>query len=390
MGIYLIIFAVILFWGAKIAPKGQFHEDFLSLKVSKGVQGFCAICIITHHFCQQYLQSGEGAGVMTPFALIGFLFVGIFFFFSGYGLYKSYKTKPGYLNGFLRKRLPVVLVPLYLINAILTIIVIASNSTMYSDGNPLCFGFDNIIFRITTFLGITLMNTNAWYMVTIAIFYIAFYLAFRNNRDEDKAFRTMGIFSVVYIVLGILAGHGPLWLQGEWWYNSSLLLFVGMYVARNEKKIISYIQSRYAKIMVLCTISTVVMTMVAIAATQMLSYYRPGVIGRLFCVVCLVFETSATILFVSFVLIGTMKIKLSNKILDFLGKIALEVYLIHKFFLIFFNSQYVTISNQVLYLAAVFAATIVASIVFHKIDGAIVHAIKGNKAKSNRNEVYRA
>ena len=46
MWIYLIIFAFILFLGVKIAPKGNFNEDFLSLKVSKGIQGFCAICII--------------------------------------------------------------------------------------------------------------------------------------------------------------------------------------------------------------------------------------------------------------------------------------------------------------------------------------------------------
>lgn len=39
MTIYLLIFAFILFLGVKIAPKGNFNEDFLSLKVSKGIQG---------------------------------------------------------------------------------------------------------------------------------------------------------------------------------------------------------------------------------------------------------------------------------------------------------------------------------------------------------------
>lgn len=175
---------------------------------------------------------------------------------------KSYKVKPGYLNGFLKKRLPVVLVPLYVINTILTILVIASNGTMYADGNPICMGFDNVFFRITTLLGITLMNTNAWYMITIAIFYIAFYLIFRKNNDEDKAIKSMGIFSLVYIVLGILAGHGPLWLQGEWWYNSSFLLFIGMYTVKNEEKIISYIKSRYAEVMTLSIIGTIVSSII--------------------------------------------------------------------------------------------------------------------------------
>ena len=84
----------------------------------------------TPFFSAVYL-CGEGTGALTLFGLIGFLFVGVFFFFSGYGLFKSYKTKPGYLDGFLRKRLPVVLVPLYVINTIFTIIVLVSKGTVY-------------------------------------------------------------------------------------------------------------------------------------------------------------------------------------------------------------------------------------------------------------------
>ena len=31
----------------------------------------------------------------------------------------------------------------------------------------------------------------------------------------------MGIFSIAYLIVGIAAGHGIFWLQGEWWYNTS-------------------------------------------------------------------------------------------------------------------------------------------------------------------------
>ena len=376
MWIYLIIFAFILFLGVKIAPKGNFNEDFLSLKVSKGIQGFCAICIIAHHFVQPFVYSGQGAGSLSIFALIGFIFVGVFFFFSGYGLFKSYKNKQNYLNGFLRKRLPVVLVPLYIVNTILTVIVLATGGAMYNDLNPIVMGMDNVFFRITTFLGITLMNSNAWYMITIAIFYIVFYLAFKYSKNEDKAFKVMGIFSILYLIAGIAAGHGIFWLQGEWWYNSSFLLFIGMYVAKNEERVISYIKKRYAALLTITGVGTIVLTCVAIAVTMMISYYRPGLVGRACSIVCLFFETSATIFFVSFILILTMKLKLNNIILDFLGKIALEIYLVHRFFLVALNSQYITISNIVLYLAAVYICTIVTAIILHYIDGAIVKAIQ--------------
>lgn len=380
MWIYLIIFAFILFLGVKIAPKGNFNEDFLSLKVSKGIQGFCAICIIAHHFVQPFVYSGQGAGALSILALIGFIFVGVFFFFSGYGLLKSYKTKPDYLNGFLRRRMPVILVPLYIVNTILTVIVLATGGVMYNDNNPLVMGMDTIFFRITTFLGITLMNSNAWYMITIAIFYIAFYLAFKYSKNEEKAFKIMGIFSVIYIIAGTAAGHGFFWLQGEWWYNSSLLLFIGMYVAKNEEKVISFIKKRYAALLTISGVCTIVLTFVAIVAAMMISYYRPGLVGRASSIICLLCETLATLAFVSFILILTMKVRLNNKILDFLGKIALEIYLIHRFFLVALNSDYITIQNIVLYLAAVYAYTIITAIVLHKIDGIVVGAIQGRKS----------
>lgn len=381
MGIYLIIFVFILFLSAKITPKGNFNEDFLSLKVSKRIQGFFAICIIAHHFVQPFVYSGEGAkaGVLSILAIIGFLFVGVFFFFSGYGLFKSYRNKPNYLDDFLRKRMPVVLVPLYIINTILTVIVLVTGNKIYNDMNPLLMGRDTIFFRITTFLGITLMNSNAWYIITIAIFYIVFNFTFKYSRNEDKAFKIMGIFSIVYLIAGIVLGHGFFWLQGEWWYNTSFLLFIGMYTAKNEEKVISFIKKRYSTLFAISIVGTIILTIIAIIVTATLSYYRPGLVGRGYSIICLLFETLSTMFFVSFILILTMKVKINNKILDFLGTIALEIYLVHRFFLVALNSQYITISNNILYLAIVYICTIITAIILHQFDRIIIKSIQGRK-----------
>ena len=189
----------------------------------------------------------------------------------------------------------------------------------------------------------------------------------------------MGIFSIAYLIVGIAAGHGIFWLQGEWWYNTSFLLFIGMYVAKNEERIISCIKKRYATFFAISSVGTIVLTGVAIVVVMMLSYYRPGLAGRACSIVCLLCETLATTFFVSFILILTMKVRLNNKILDFLGIIALEIYLIHRFFLVVLNSQYITISNNILYLAAVYVCTIMTAIVLHQVDGMIVKAIQGKK-----------
>ena len=105
--------AVILLLGAQMKGKGFWHEDALSLPVSKGLLGFCAVGIMLHHMSQTIYFAGEDTGILMFMVDIGVCFVGVFFFFSGYGLYSSLRDKPDYLKGFLKRRLPVIVIPFY-------------------------------------------------------------------------------------------------------------------------------------------------------------------------------------------------------------------------------------------------------------------------------------
>ena len=50
-----------------------------------------------------------GTNTISFFREIGILFVGVFFFTSGYGLHRSFSTKPDYLKGFFKRRIfPIV------------------------------------------------------------------------------------------------------------------------------------------------------------------------------------------------------------------------------------------------------------------------------------------
>lgn len=114
--IFYIILAAVLLIGVKPEGKGKWFEDTLSLRVSKGLLGFCAVGIMLHHMSQTIFFAGEDPGVLLFMVDVGVCFVGMFFFFSGYGLYSSLRDKPNYLKGFLRNRLTAILVPLYLCN----------------------------------------------------------------------------------------------------------------------------------------------------------------------------------------------------------------------------------------------------------------------------------
>ena len=94
--------AIVLFWGAKVYGRKQWNEGFLSLSQTKALQGFFALLIMFHHLGQKTCASWLPPNVRIPglevFVPIGYFFVGIFLFCSGYGLYKSYKTKENYYN----------------------------------------------------------------------------------------------------------------------------------------------------------------------------------------------------------------------------------------------------------------------------------------------------
>ena len=100
---YVLLF-VILFWGAKFFGRKKWNDEFMSIPQTKALQGFSAICILLHHVgqktCAHWLNPKYIVHGLDVFVPIGYYFVGIFLFCSGYGLLKSYRAKQDYLKGF--------------------------------------------------------------------------------------------------------------------------------------------------------------------------------------------------------------------------------------------------------------------------------------------------
>lgn len=93
-----------------ISPKSAFLER----ESNQCFRGILALLIVFHHLCKRYvfLMSSEGNAY-------GITVVGLFFFFSGYGLVKQYVLKgESYCNGFVLKRAKKLL-PSFFIIAIL-------------------------------------------------------------------------------------------------------------------------------------------------------------------------------------------------------------------------------------------------------------------------------
>ena len=335
--IYPIIAAILLF-GFKKAKKGEFNEEWNSFSQTKAIQGLMALCIVCHHTAQQtcvnWLPSGNIVNGLNVFSDTGFLFVGVFFFWSGYGLFKSFKNKQKYLSGFISKRVVPVLVPYVLVCFLFTL----ERIFVFKEKMPLWF-------KITNFTGITIGYYFGWYIQAIVVFYLVFYFAFKYSRYDFDAILYVFAGVLLWVVAGLIIDHNDYFMRGQWWYNSTMLFPFGVLFAKNESKIIEFLKKRF-KILVLSSIILFFLSFFFSRFMESIGGYYGEMMGFPFSkkifyrVLTLTPQLLAAVMFTLILLLICMKAKFHNKVLDFLGSHTLEIYLTHAFFLEFFAISY--------------------------------------------------
>ena len=213
--VYLLFFVVylgVVFFKSKVVAKGSWNDDFLLIDQTKSIQGACAIGIVLHHLsqktCAPWLNQEFVISGLEPFLNLGHLFVAIFFFFSGFGLFKSVKIKENYLSGFLVKHFAPII--------ILYIIV---NIEFYQIGK--------------------VFSPYTWYINAIIFLYIVFYLSFRFIKNDLASIIIVFFGIVLYCVICN-------WLVlGVWWYNSIGLFLIGLLFAKYQDVIVENIKKHY-------------------------------------------------------------------------------------------------------------------------------------------------
>lgn len=356
------IFAIPLFFlffsnMLKKKEDGEWFDDALSLETTKSIRGIMAMCIVLHHLIQHI--GAQNAGPIGFMERMGVCFVGVFFFYSGYGLVKSFYLKEHYLNGFLKKRLPSILVPFYVCNILFIVVALLTGSEMsLSQGLLYLSGF-------------YLINSQAWYIVEMAIFYALFALIFRFIKGVWKPIGCMILALILFTLASLLLGHGNGWFQGEWWYNTSLLFGVGMIFERIERPVTKMIRKRYK----LCCVAVTLLFALFYGLTeyqlQTRGYWTEtelshGYIDKL---VCLSFQLPMVFFFVMLLFVFGQKLKCQNAAIRFLGKISLEIYLIHNIFILHLNK----VTGNGMFMLFVFFGAVVAGYLLHKMDVYILH-----------------
>lgn len=307
------------------------------------------LLIVFHHLSQQLTDPGS----LKHLQNIGPLCVSFFFFESGYGLMRSVLTKENYFHHFFRKRYIKLLLPFFVCNLIYL-------------GVNMAFGtYYSPVRIIKCLIGLELVNTHAWFILTIMLFYLAFYLIFRFCKNRSLQYVMLLFFQIIYAAYCMHKGAGMQLFEGPWWFNSSSPFLIGVLLGGFEASVAAFLQKNYRLLMTLCVPAFLLFYVVSVYVTGTFPYQTQDMSPLSWRMLSswfnLLWQSLAVIFFCLTVLLASMKVKCSNPILCFLGKISLELYLIHGLFIQLFKGQLCTLQNDWLFIPAVLLGSVAAA-----------------------------
>jgi len=376
----------VTFFGCVVYGRKKWNESWMELDQCKMLQGIMALLIMFHHMAQKTCAPWHDKRFIVHgldlFVPIGYFFVGVFLFCSGFGLYTSFHNKPNYLKGFFRKRILPIIAAFYLSEWIWLAVRAIMGEQMDTK---------QLIWYIT---GLQLANSNAWYVIALPFFYLFFWLAFRFCKSDGWAILITSLCVFVYIMLGLGINHNNWWMRGEWWYNTAHFFPLGLVFARYRKQLTHIMKRGWLVWLILAAFGTYFFYWMSEAAQNTLSYYcdylplwerlirRGG---------CLLTQIMAGTCFLLTVLLLGLKIRIGNKLLGLLGACTLEIYLIHGIFVDLFGYDFLEVVPSIkyvkdvgTYVLIVLGCTIPAVALFKLMMWPVNRLCKGKKPKRRK------
>ena len=333
--ILLIYFLFVLFM-IRIASRKEYNEEYLSADNTTALRGIMAIGIVLHHMSERV----TGGYLFPQMVHAGYLLVSTFFFLSGYGLIVQYQKRgETYLNGFLRKRL------LYLV------IVYLLDVGLYAL-------YDLMMGKTHSFLEILQsvyrggIAKSAWYMIVLIFFYVCFWLIFRFLPQVSTKVKILVIFfcQIAFIGFCLLTQKSGIW------YISNFGFSLGMYWACEKEWIDTLAKRRYWLLLAITILLFTLFSALPLAFARLpgaSAYAKP------FKTICRLISTPISSILLVLLL---MKVRFCGRIWTFLGKISLEIYLLHGMAYSFLRSDIVYLENEALWVLCTVAVSILIAI----------------------------
>lgn len=298
-----LLFLLIIISCWRLHIKG-FHDDFFSQQHTTPIKGIFTVLILYSHIRGYITMTDSWATISYNAVLdhLGQLIVAIFFFYSGFGIWESFKRKPDYVNSFFKKRFLKTLLHFDIAVAFFILVQLIVPITYTTKQYFLCW------------IGWESVGNSNWFIFVILALYIIALISMRLQKSIGRgAILSIGLLTaVLWIWLRILMN------QPSWWVDTMAAFPLGVVVSNYKNSIMRLLGKRRAPYIVLGA------AIVLFSA----AYMRFGIdiYGGVTCLFCCV-----VVLFSSVVTIG-------NPALIWLGKNAFTVYIIQRLPMILFSA----------------------------------------------------
>lgn len=327
MDILLAAALVLSVIGIKIAPKNTlWSADGLSMDDSNSLRGMLSVFIVLHH-----LAILTGAGYSAYFVKrIGHLIVAAFLAMSGYGILYSYRSSGCSVKGFWQKRLFRLIIPYLVISVVYAFV----RSALGEEVTVSSF--------FLSFVNGKTMVKYSWYIIATLVFYAMFWLSAKLIKENiPLLIMTVWLLATVYIFAMMKLDYD------EYWYNVVWAFPLGM--------LWQYAYGHIARALKKHTWAWLLMLLMMFGVFYLSSsYLYVTKLGGLLITGCL---------FAVFIMAAMFKLSWGkrNPVLGFLGKISLEIYMLHGLFVLIFSKVEWLFERPLALGAAVLVCTVLAA-----------------------------
>ncbi|MCM1309985.1 MAG: acyltransferase [Bacteroides sp.] len=320
------------FWGAKVSAEG--HIDFLEREQTGAIKGIFAVIILYGH-ARDYLQPADYAGLYDRVpSWLGQLMVVMFLLYSGYGIMEALKRdRQKYMSTFLRHRL------------LRTWLMFAAAVVLFMIMNLLLGHNYSVYDNLMALTGWSDVGNSSWFVCVILILYLLTYGAlFVVKKTENVVWLTF-VLAIGLIIVLINAD------KGACWYDTILAYPTGMLVSIYKPWISERLHGRNWYWAIGVTGALLLLTYIASANGN-----RPGFWP-------LTLHLISAMFFGVFVVLLTMRLKLQNRALSWLGTNAFAIYILQRLAMIT-CAHFGLNGSPVLFVGVVLPATLLIASLF--------------------------
>lgn len=297
---FLIGIALLCLWKIKFS-KETFFEDFLHREQCDSIKGIFILFVFIRHVLQYIMGSGYVFETLPDQVFLKIdreldqLIVVMFLFYSGYGVMESIlKKKFDYVRNMpLRRILPTLLNFDVAVIAFFILNLFIGREMSVSD----------ILLSLT---GWESLGNSNWYIFIILLCYAIVWLSFFATSKVQSLRPQRALAFTTFLFLAVLAILAL--TKKEWWYNTILTFNAGLFFSYFKEKIIPVLKNRYWVFFPL--------SIILFAALHRMNNHIPAL---LFNIEGIVFAL-CTVLF-------TMKVKINNPALLWLGAHLFPLYI---------------------------------------------------------------